>query len=128
MCLKKWRKEIVGHTTLSSRLLNLHQPKSVPAKSNVNVISVVYCSFLVQDKLPEECFKLFLNWAKYDHFYLFQKPTTKCKLYLTPQLLYYVLIDRVYFMSSHNFCADVIIHFRGKLINFISDKGMPLLY
>ena len=128
VCLKKWNKEIVGHTTLSSRLLNLHQPKNVPTKSNINVILVFNCSLLVQDKLPEQCFKIFLNWAKCDHFYLFQRSKTERKVYLTPQLLYYVSIDKVYFMSSHNFCADITIHFRGKLINFICDKGIPLLY
>ena len=44
VCLKKWHKEIVGHTTSSSSLLNLHQPKSLPTKSNVNVVSFILFS------------------------------------------------------------------------------------
>ena len=31
--LKRWRKEVVGHTVMHSSVLNLHQPKNpLPAK------------------------------------------------------------------------------------------------
>jgi hypothetical protein len=97
--IKKWKKEIVGHTMMLTKLLNLHQPRHSPSS--------------IRDTISCQCFSQFLTWAKKEHFYLFNRSVSSK--------------NSIAFTESKNFLFEALVHFRGKLTNIISDKVLVMV-
>jgi hypothetical protein len=96
--LKRWQGEVVGHTIMYSKVLNLHQPKkSLPPK------------FLKM--IPVESLQCVMEWGKSCHGYLFgeNQPTP-------------VSQRPVNFKTSEELGTESVVHFRAKLTAVISER------
>eukprot|EP00731_Ephydatia_muelleri_P016093 Em0009g517a len=93
--LKVWKGETVGHTMMRSSILNLHWPKgTLPAR--------------LQSTISHSSLSALQHWALQTHWYLYQNPVLKQK-------------SKVCFVSSECLgAADVIFHFRGKVLGILS--------
>ena len=81
--LKKWRKEVVGHTVMHTSVLNIHQPKKqLPDKGIVrehgmhgSYIEAVLVVVAVCESIPAASVDAFLQWGRRYYGYLFESGT-----------------------------------------------------
>lgn len=122
---------MVGNTTQSSTIINLHQPRNVPVKCKSNIKVCIYSvSLLVRGRVTDESLASFVSWARSDHHCIYNEykmPKSQSK-YGSPVQCFHscTIIDtgNVSFVTSSSIKpSDSIIHFRGVVSSFISDNG-----
>ena len=90
-----WYREIVGHTVMCTRVLNLHQPKKGVPPKGVHCVYYIYLVYhalhvalpqsiahsatvngilflAVRESIPSDSLECLLQWGKSRHGYLFE--------------------------------------------------------